>query len=256
MAEFKLDSNKLQDGIYILSPINDEFESIYLKVRAKENRVYPDEEVANLPFASSTNPHKKEWYLRAKSFFRLKKYLDKKVNLDILDLGCGNGWLSGQLSKTFNFNFYCVDINYTELKQGCAMFNNGKLKFIYSDIFTSDIPIHTFDIIILNAAVQYFPDITRLLKRLLTLLNKTGEIHLIDSPFYPEIEVKIARERTVQYYRSLGFPEMVKKYFHHTYDHLLNFHFKILYDPKSLKTKISRLVLGNDSPFPWIIITK
>ncbi|MCK7529492.1 MAG: hypothetical protein MZV64_74030 [Ignavibacteriales bacterium] len=106
MAEIKLDSSSLKDGIYILSEINNEFEKIYLQVRDKENRIFSDDEVKNLPFASDSNPHKKEWDLRAKSFQRFKEYLkSKKQNLNILDLGCGNGWFSGQLSKTFNHRF-------------------------------------------------------------------------------------------------------------------------------------------------------
>ena len=257
MVEFKLNPATLIVGIYILSEINNESESIYLKVREKENRTYSSTELKKLPFASKTNPHKKEWDVRAKSFLRLKKYLNnKKANSNILDLGCGNCWLSGQLSNTFNFNFYCVDVNYTELKQGNAAFENEKIKFIYADIFSSDIPDKTFDIIILNATVQYFPEIKQLLDRLLLLLNNTGEIHFIDSPFYSENEVENARRRTAEYYKSLDFPEMAKKYFHHSYYNLSNFNYKILYNPQSLKSKLFHLLLSKDSPFPWIVIKK
>ena len=257
MAELILNQGTLKDGIYILSEINNEFESIYLKVREKENRIYSDSELRKLPFASDNNPHKKEWGLRAKSFLRLKIYLGKKKgSLNILDLGCGNGWLSGQLSKIFNYKFYCLDVNYTELKQGNAAFNIEKIKFIYADIFNSDIPKNTFDIIILNAAVQYFLNIKKLVSQLLTLLKETGEIHFIDPPFYSKSEVENARERTVEYYRSLGFSEMANNYFHHTYYRLLNFNYRILYNPQSLKTKLFHLVLSKDSPFPWIKIVK
>ena len=72
MAEFKLTSEILKDGIYFLSEINNEFEKIYLKVRGYENRIYSAKELKKLPFASDTNPYKKEWDLRTKSFLRLK----------------------------------------------------------------------------------------------------------------------------------------------------------------------------------------
>ena len=215
MAELKLDPSSLKDGIYILSEIKNEFEKIYLKVREKENRIFSDAELKQLPFASESNPHKKEWDLRAKSFQRFKEYLkSKKQNLNILDLGCGNGWFSGQLSKSFNHIFFCVDVNLTELKQGRNVFNSEQIKFIYADIFKADIQSTFFDIIIINAAVQYFPDIKRLMEKLLTLINENGEIHIIDSPFYSETEVDNARKRTVDYYRSIGFPEMTKNYHH------------------------------------------
>ena len=125
MDDFKLNSSANREGVYILSEIDNEFESIYLKVRDKEKRIYSDKELINLPFASETNPHKKEWNLRAKSFHRFRKYLEsKEQKLNVLDLGCGNGWFCGQLSNSINHNFYCVDVNLTELTQGRRAFNS------------------------------------------------------------------------------------------------------------------------------------
>jgi len=257
MAELKLDSSSLKDGIYILSEINNEFEKIYLKVREKENRIFSDDEVKKLPFASDSNPHKKEWDLRANSFQRFKEYLkSKKQNLNIIDLGCGNGWFSGQLSKSFNHIFFCVDVNLTELKQGRNVFDSVQMKFAYADTFKAEIPIASIDIIIINAASQYFPDFKKLLEKLLTLIKENGEIHIIDSPFYSETEVNNARNRTIDYYRSIGFPEMTNNYFHHSFSELSGFKSEVLYNPKSFNKKVMRLFSIKDSPFPWIKITR
>jgi ubiquinone/menaquinone biosynthesis C-methylase UbiE len=257
MAEFKLNPESLKDGIYFFSELNIEFENIYLKVRENENRIYSDEELKKLPFASDINPHKKEWDLRVKSFLRLRDYFNtKKANLNILDLGCGNCWLIGQLSKKYNHKFYCVDINFTELKQAKASFNSEQIVFIYADIFAANIPSGFFDIIILNAAVQYFPDIKILLNRLSNLLNITGEIHIIDTPFYSQNEVENARKRTVDYYHSIGFPEMADNYYHHSLSELSEFNFEMLYYPNSFMKRVKRLLFFKDSPFPWISIIK
>jgi len=245
------------EGVFILSPVTSTFENVYLKVREKENRIYSDAELLMLPFASSSNPHKNEWDLRAKSFLRFKEYLKtKKQNLNLLDLGCGNGWFCGQLSKTFNHHFYCVDVNLTEMKQGRKVFNSEQLNFIYADIFNSEIPTASFDIITVNAAIQYFPDLKRLLDRLIKLLIATGEIHIIDSPFYSKSDVINAKNRTMDYYSSLGFPEMADNYFHHTFEDLSNFNYRILYKPQALLTKMTNLFFTKDSPFPWIKITR
>lgn len=257
MDEFNLDPNTLQNGVYILSEIQNDFESIYLKVRDKEKRVYSDEELGNLPFASDANPYKKEWKLRTKSFQRFKKYLQtKKENLNILDLGCGNGWFCGQTSKSFNHNFDCVDVNLTELKQGRRVFDSDNINFICADIFMSEFSNSSYDIVIVNAAVQYFLSIKKLLNKLLSLINASGEIHIIDSPFYLEYEVKNARKRTADYYNSIGFPEMTKNYFHHSWDELSEFNCKILYNPNTVKKIFRKLFLINDSPFPWLKITR
>jgi ubiquinone/menaquinone biosynthesis C-methylase UbiE len=255
IAEFKLNQDKKQNGVYILSEINDEFESIYLKVREKERRNYSDAEIDKLPFASKLNPHKNEWSLRVKSFLRFKKYLKaKSENLKIVDLGCGNGWFSSNLSKNSNHNIFCVDVNLTELNQGARVFKSEKLKFIYANIFTADLPKQFFDLIILNASVQYFPDIKKLLRRLCEIITSTGEIHIIDSPFYSKNESVKAKKRTEDYYSSINFPEMSKHYHHHSYEILSEFNSKIHYDTSPIKNKLGKLFLIKDSPFPWIEI--
>ena len=71
-----------------------DFETLYLQLREKEGRVYPDEHVALLPDVSTTHPHYKEWLVRQESSQKLLRWLKKKKKpLDILEIGCGNGWL-------------------------------------------------------------------------------------------------------------------------------------------------------------------
>lgn len=254
MADNFLDPVKLQDNVYVLSEIKQDFEAIYLKVREKEKRIYSDTELSNLPFASNSNLHKAEWKLRAKSYKRFKKYLNsKRQNLNILDLGCGNGWFSGQLSNSFDHIFYCVDVNLTELKQGRKNFKSDKLNFIYADLFSFEFPQSFFDVIIVNAAVQYFPDFKQLISHLRLLLNEKGEIHIIDSPIYSEDGAIKAKKRTITYYSSLGFPEMSGNYYHHTWNELKDFDYKILYDPSGIRNKFKKIFIS-DSPFPWLII--
>jgi len=254
---FDLTKFNSDEGVYILSDINKEFEKIYLKVRSKEKRMYSDEELRMLPIASPLNSHKSEWILRAKSFQRIKDYLHSiNQNFNILDLGCGNGWFSGQLSKSFNHNFTCVDLNLIELKQGRRNFTSENLNFIYADIFSTGFSNSFFDIVIINAAIQYFPDSRKLITRLFNLLKDNGEIHIIDSPIYDETEATKAKKRTQNYYLLMGFPEMSNHYCHHTWKEFSDCKFKIFYDPNTFSAKIKKLFGVHDSPFPWIKISK
>src|SRR5574338_1504946 len=93
---------KANNGVSKLTDGDESFEQLNLEVQKKEKRIYSDDELKLLPYASRINPHKSEWDLRAKSFLRFKNYLSqKKSKLNILDIGCGNGWFVGQLSKEF-----------------------------------------------------------------------------------------------------------------------------------------------------------
>jgi ubiquinone/menaquinone biosynthesis C-methylase UbiE len=248
---------KTVNGVVRISEVDDAFEKLYLQVRKKENRIYSDDEIKLLPYASKINPHKNEWALRTKSFLRFKEYLShKKSKLNILDLGCGNGWLTGQLAKDFEHNYYGVDVNLTELEQAAKVFDNDNLKFIYADIFATTFPANTFDIVIINSVLQYFQNISALMKELFFISKTYGEIHIIDTPFYDKDELMQAKNRTLKYYASLGFSEMAGKYFHHSLDEFKYFRYSYLYNSNSFKNRLSRFIFDKDSPFPWIVVTR
>ena len=159
LEEFKK-LNKV-NGVIRISDVDDTFEKMYLKSRNKEKRVYSDDEIKLLPYASTLNPHKGEWAIRTKSFLRFREYLSrKKSTLNILDLGSGNGWMTGQLAKEFDHNYYCVDINLIELEQAARVFDDNNITFIYADILSTSFPTNVFDIVIINSALQYFQNIS------------------------------------------------------------------------------------------------
>lgn len=248
---------KANNGVIKLSDVDESFEKLYLEVRKKEKRIYSDDELKLLPYASRINPHKSEWDLRAKSFLRFKNYLSqKKSKLNILDIGCGNGWFVGQLSKEFEHNYFCVDINLTELEQAARVFVNENIKLIYADIFTTSLPSNTFDMVIINSALQYFQNVQALFKELFFISKTYGEVHIFDTPFYNENEIMMARNRTLKHYSSVGYPAMAARYFHHTTDELKNFRLRYLYNPNSFKNKLAGFIFDPDSPFPWIVVTR
>ena len=107
-----------------------------------------------------------------------------------------------------------------------------------------------FDSIVFAASIQYFPSLSETVKKILRLLKPGGEIHIIDSHFYPLADLSEAKHRSVLYYELAGFPEMAAYYFHHSLDELQDFNYSILYNPKKLANKFSQ----NKNPFYWICI--
>ena len=94
------------------------------------------------------------------------------------------------------------------------------------------------------------------MRELFYLLKNDGEIHLIDSPICDQDELVFEKNRSLNYYNSLGFPQMNEKLFHHTYESLKDYNYKILFNPRSITNKIFNFAFSKDSPFPWIMITR
>lgn len=228
------------------------FELLYHAVRTKENRIYSDEETARLPDIAPGHPHYHEWQIRKQSFRKLMKYLSaKNRQLNILEAGCGNGWLSAGLAQNKNFRVTGMDVNTIELEQANRVFGRrDNLRFLAGDIEQDMEFEEYFDVVIFAATIQYFPSLTGILNRCLNLLRLQGEIHILDSHFYKRNEIAEAIKRSRAYYAALGFPEMAHHYFHHCPDDLKSFDYTILYRPDFLH----RRMLGNKNPFYWIKI--
>jgi ubiquinone/menaquinone biosynthesis C-methylase UbiE len=228
------------------------FEKKYISIRCMENRLYSDSEVAALPEIRRDHTHFREWKIRKESSRKIISYLTmKKRKLNILEIGCGNGWLSHALSRIPATNIVGLDINFTELQQAATVFNEqSNLKFVYGDIYSGALKDEIFDIILFSASIQYFRSCPKIINNCLHRLRPNGEIHIMASPFYKSGEIEAAKKRSLDYYSSLGFPEMTDYYFHHDIDELKSFRHGILYNPFSLLNRISK----NKDPFYWIRI--
>lgn len=247
------------EGIYIdikQTNKNGKFEQQYLALREKEQRVYTDAQVMQLPLINTDHPHYAEWQIRRHSSEKLIKQL-RKINrpLRILEVGCGNGWLSNKLAAIPNANVTGFDINSAELQQARRVFHQQKnLQFVSEDPVRRPrlTDTDTYDIIIFAASIQYFPSLHSIISDSLQHLAPLGSIHIIDSHFYKPDEIPAAKQRTAEHYNSLGFPGMSAHYFHHTLDTLKTFNVRILYNPDALWNKLRK----KKAPFPWICIKK
>jgi len=231
-----------------------DFKDIYIQLRTKEQRMYSDAEVAELPYISPNHIHYAEWKVREESCKRLISYLRKqKKPLTILEVGCGNGWLSAKLADFAGTKVKGIDANTVELQQAGNVFKNKEnLSFANTSIEEEISAENKYDIVVFAASIQYFSSLDEIIGLAFSLLNSGGEIHILDTHFYNETEIAAAKKRTEKYFASMGFTQMAAFYHHHALKQLNKFNYKTLYDPNRLLNKILR----QKNPFYWISIKK
>lgn len=258
ITSFFAEDNFVQEGnLYFQKNFDRKrsFERAYIDLRKKENRFYPDGILKFLPDVSSGNPHYQEWLLRKSSVKQIVKYFTKRKTNSVLEIGCGNGWLSHYLAENLSASIVGVDVNETELQQASRVFDNDNLAFVYADVLNNAFKLNSFDVIVMVSSIQYFKNIRELIQKVLPLLHNSGELHIIDSPLYEKDEIEAARKRTKEYFESMSHPEMAAFYYHHTLDNLEDFKHSLLYNPRSPFNRITRKIF-NSSVFLWIRIIK
>lgn len=226
-------------------------EEMYIAIREQEGRTYTDMQVAHLPFIDAGHRYYKEWKMRQRSSIRLINYLEGMHRpLNILEVGCGNGWLAARLADIPNVMVTGLDTNRIEIEQARRVFKKLNLQFIYHgfnpDAFEGG---QKFDLIIFAASLQYFPSFSAVISDAFVLLNEHGKVHVIDTPFYQKNEVERSVLRCTKYYEDMGFATMANHYFHHTLSKFNAFKHKILFDPGSFWNRLVK----KDS-FYWIIL--
>ena len=225
---------------------NSEFADSYLVVRKKEGFLISDELLKELPTIGKSHPMSHIWAVRKINSDKFCNYIKRNDSFGcILELGCGNGWFANKIAESSNAVVLAMDINMPELEQANRVFRKENIEFAYGDIFETKFP-NKFDLIVMNAAVQYFPNFERLMERLKDCLSSKGEIHIIDSFFYNNIEeIEQAKKSTEDYYSNMDEIGMKNYYFHHCTEDLKEFELM----PEKLKWL--RFLRKNKSPFGW-----
>ena len=230
---------------------NSVFEDLYIDVRRQEKRVYSDCQLMFLPDIDPSHIHYKEWQTRKHSSQKLINYLSKKNKpLNILEVGCGNGWLSSKLSAIKNTEVIGLDINHIEIRQAQRVFKKDNLEFVCDSFSPELFDGVKFDIVLFAASIQYFPSVKSVLQNAFKCLAAKGEIHIMDTPFYNPRDIDSAIQRAKEYFAVLDCPEMAAYYFYHSLSKLKQFNYKILANPAGILNRISK-----KDVFYWISVT-
>jgi ubiquinone/menaquinone biosynthesis C-methylase UbiE len=236
---------------------NSSIEDMYHALRDKEGWIYPDVIVEQLPIIGKSDPHSAQWQVRKNSLHRLVQYLiTEHPGSTILDVGCGNGWMTNRLVKK-GFQVCAIDLNYFELQQAARIFRKTtNAIWLYGNILSNVVPQDSMDCVVMASSLQYFVDISELMKSLFRIVRNAGEIHIIDTPFYSAREKDNAAQRSTAYFASIGYPDFANHYFHRTYDELRDYSLRVHSHPNRVMNKVMNILGHGESPFPWIVIQK
>lgn len=230
---------------YLTEPLK-EFEEEYKNVRKKEGRWLTDDEVKSLPDVRAEHPLAQEWRMRKWMLMQFSDYLADKKPKNVLDIGCGNGWMTNRLSR------YCakitgLDVGEEELEQAARCFGSEVVNFVCSTDW-SLLPKNHFDIIYFAGSLHYFEPDKEFWEEIMRMLTPKGEIHILETSFYSEQEIGLAKMRTDDYYKRMN---ANVNYYKHLHWEVLPENRDFMYRPGILQ----RFFRGR-SPFPWIRIRK
>lgn len=163
-------------------------------------------------FAKNLDTYNDNAKIQKKMAERLLSFLDRKDFNDILEIGCGTGFLTQLVNDSFNFNTYTAN----DIVESCEKYVkeiNPKINFIPADIEKAvENSDKKYDLIISNAAFQWVENLESFIKLLVSKLNDGGI--LLFSTFGPENfrEVNFVLGKTLPYYSANELQEIIKDY--------------------------------------------
>ena len=163
-------------------------------------------------FAKNLDTYNDNAKIQKKMAERLLSFLERKDFNDILEIGCGTGFLTQLVNDSFNFNTYTAN----DIVESCEKYVkeiNPKINFIPADIEKAvENSDKKYDLIISNAAFQWVENLESFIKLLVSKLNDGGV--LLFSTFGPENfrEVNFVLGKTLPYYSANELQEIIKDY--------------------------------------------
>jgi len=196
-----------QDGIWrALSaervPYFQQFVEEYEIVRQAEGRGSADSSYyLALPYRDTTRKLSKQWKIRGRSYRALEHLFFKEIaprhpNLDCLDVGAGNGWLSYRVALR-GCRPVAVDLLVNDRDGlGAARHFLAALPrpFPRFQAEMDHLPFADaqFDVVLFNASLHYSVDYHRTLNEALRCLRSDGDLLILDSPVYRREESGLA----------------------------------------------------------------
>jgi SAM-dependent methyltransferase len=196
------------------SAARQQFLEDYAKIRHAEGRGSANSAYyRELPDHDLSGRNSEQWRIRARSFHDFERTIladaERQAGreLDVLDLGAGNGWMSNRLAlrrhRVVALDIFCDDLD------GLGALAHYSLRFPAAAADFDLLPFResAFDLAIFNASFHYSSDYRRTLTEVRRCLRPTGRLVIMDSPVYRRSEhgEMMRSERQAYFEKVYGF---------------------------------------------------
>ncbi len=163
----------------------------------------------SLPYEDLSGRFSAEWLIRSRSYETLLNAILTKLipGSKILDIGAGNGWLSGRLSK-MGFAVAAIDVQVDAL-DGLGAHRHYVPSFTAIQADFDQLPLDkaSADLVIYNAAFHYSPNYRVTLAEALRVAKPNAQLVIVDTPVYQRKKdgEQMVAEREAQFLDEYGF---------------------------------------------------
>jgi len=197
------------------SVIRRQFLEDYATIRHAEGRGSADPVYyRELPDRDVSGRNAEQWRIRARSFHEFERTILDDAEwragreLDVLDLGAGNGWMSYRLALR-RHRVVALDM-FRDPLDGLGALVHYPLRIPAAAADFDSLPFResAFDLAIYNASFHYSSDYRRTLTEVRRCLRPGGRFVIMDSPVYERHEhgEMMRAERRAHFERVYGFP--------------------------------------------------
>jgi SAM-dependent methyltransferase len=191
-----------------------QFLADYCRIRHAEGRGSDDPAYYRaLPYEDLTSRNSAMWAMRAKTY----RYFERRVlspieraagrQLDVLDLGAGNAWMSYRLSLRRHHPI-AVDI-FTDARDGLLAARHYPSTFPLVEAEFDRLPFAAsrFDLAVFNSSLHYSTSYVRTLSEVRRCLRPGGLVVVLDSPVYRRREdgERMVADRHAGFLERYGF---------------------------------------------------